>query len=130
MRPMLAALMIVTMAASVAGCASHPVPPGVEGYRFEDIPAPQGFVQDDFLSYGHIYQRFSVYTTVFRGDSSPEVLARFYRAQMPNFGWTLVNEQTAPAAMLTFENSHERCTVNLDTEKGSNTIVKIHRDIK
>jgi hypothetical protein len=108
----------------------EPIPPGVEGAKFEDIPIPAGFQQDKFLTYGHIYPKFKVYTLVYRGKRTAKGTADFYKSAMPKSGWTLSKEDGRDAIRLVFIKDIEKCEIFIKQISQDLTEIKIERGLK
>ena len=110
-----------------SGCVETPDSPGRVGAIFDDVPAPLGFAMDRQQTYGHTYPALRVYTQVFRGRTTVESVAEYYKAQMPVNDWTLASadEASKENVKLSYTKDVEICTVNVYSESIDSTVVKI-----
>lgn len=131
-------LVTVFFIVTIMACQVAQIPsPGAKGAQFDDIPVPDGFVQDNFHSYGYIFSTFKVYTQLFKGNRKLEYIYNFYKGLMPRNGWQLVSENIGSESWeykklitMTYVNTIEQCIIKIYYEHKDTVAIRIDRNLK
>ena len=102
------------------GCAGldqfdpHPPEPAIinNALPFVDVPVPDGFNRDQSKSF--VYDggnEMKVGHLFFSGSTGLEPTVEFYRNEMINKGWTLINSMASTDTVLNYQKEGWTCTV-------------------
>lgn len=92
--------------------------------RFEDIPVPESFRLDPKTSF--VYEDGQIHLGVLHYESRtpPEELVAFFKREMPNYNWNIVNIIEYGDRMLSFEKPGQSCVISI-LPKGRGSLVTI-----
>lgn len=79
--------------------------------RFSDIPVPSGFKIKPEESYTFQTDTFRDGLLKYTGSANPQVVVNFYKEQMPQYNWQLVNLIEYGRSLLNFEKQDQSCTI-------------------
>lgn len=100
------------------GCAPAFPPETVEPpppvYRFADVPIPPDFVRDSTESFVFETPTLKAGIVVYRGGASVDSVVEFFKAEMPQHGWVLINSFEHQEVRLNFEKPGWSCTIRVD----------------
>ena len=114
-------IIIFSSLAFFNGCAGldqfekHPPPePAIinNALPFVDVPVPDGFNRDQLKSF--VYDggnEMKVGHLFFSGSTGLEPTVEFYRNEMINKGWTLINSMASTDTVLNYQKEGWTCTV-------------------
>ena len=78
---------------------------------FTDVPIPKGFKRDLSKSFVYETDNIKVGRLFFSGGTNPKLTVEFYRNEMINQGWTLINSIANKESILNYEKEGWTCTV-------------------
>ncbi|MCM8784533.1 MAG: hypothetical protein NC818_07230 [Candidatus Omnitrophica bacterium] len=92
--------------------------------KFADVPVPQGFKL--IANESFIFQNENGRVGLLRYSGSPtaDLVVNFYREQMPQYGWFLLNIVEYGRRVLNFEKQEESCIITLEPTT-TKTIISI-----
>lgn len=105
------------------GCASFPVqktstPPQplqtAEVLKFEDIPVPRGFKLLANESFAFQTEETRVGLLKYAGSPTADAVVLFYKEQMAQFGWSLLNVVEYGKRILNFDKVDQTCIVTVE----------------
>lgn len=92
--------------------------------KFEDLPAPAGFMMLDKESFAFQNDKNRVALLKYTGARPADQVVAFYKEQMPSYNWNVINIIEYEKRMLNFENSNESCIITIEPH-GSKSIITI-----
>lgn len=107
----------------LTGCASFPIQkaPSQEKalkpaplLKFPDVPVPQGFKLIANESFVFQTQEGRVGLLRYAGSPLADQVVEFYRTEMPQYGWFLLNIVEYGRRVLNFEKENESCIVMIE----------------
>ncbi len=106
--------------ATVIGCARTPkaeksemVPTPAVTYRFEDVPIPRSVSIDKKESFVYESKAIKTGILVYVGKAKVVELAKIFKENMANHGWTLVNNFERDDALLNFNKPGWVCVITI-----------------
>lgn len=80
----------------------------------DDVPVPGGFTLVDKQTLKYESAGVRLAWQEYRGGSERHAVRRFYREQMPSYGWNLINDQEFKETItIRFTKKDEECTVSI-----------------
>jgi len=79
--------------------------------RFDDIPIPSGFKFLPLNSFVYESSKIRIGSLEYSGKSYPYKIVEFYRDNMPNYGWQILNIIEGKETTLSFSKEKEICIV-------------------
>ena len=92
--------------------------------KFSDIPVPTGLKSLSQSSYSFESSGVRVGVLKYYGKADADMVANFYKEQMPMYNWNLVNMIEYGQRLINFERENESCIVTLEP-RGKNVILTI-----
>ncbi|OHB72755.1 MAG: hypothetical protein A2W23_05100 [Planctomycetes bacterium RBG_16_43_13] len=108
----------------------EPTSPATVGFQPDDLPVPDGLVQDRSESVGFEYTILKPCVLTYKGGRGVEYVVKFYKESMPTYNWQLVSESKGNPTMLTFVNNAEKSVISVHKKSSTYTVVKISRGLK
>ncbi|MDD5355687.1 MAG: hypothetical protein PHY56_04075 [Candidatus Omnitrophica bacterium] len=109
---------IIILSVFLAGCSTtgyyHIDSKGLEASdisRFDDIPVPSGFKFLPLDSFVYESGKIRIGVLEYCGKSYPYKIVEFYRDNMPNYGWQILNIIEGKETTLSFSKEKEICIV-------------------
>lgn len=93
-------------------------------FRFSDLPIPAGFKVLPEQSYSFEAAGMRVGILKYKGSAHPAQVVAFYKENMPNHNWELLNAVEYGERLLNFSREKETCIVTI-TPKGSGSLITI-----
>lgn len=91
--------------------------------RFPDLPAPEGFkllVNESFV-FENEYVRFGLLKYV--GRPAADRVVKFYKEEMPSYGWSPINVIEYGTRLLNFEKPNQNCVITVAASATSTSII-------
>jgi len=114
---------LIILFAVINGCASFPVQKtggsastlqaaGV--LKFEDVPVPQGFSL--LANESFIFQSDTMHVGLLKygGRPTADQVVNFYKEQMAQFGWSMLNIVEYSRRILNFEREDQTCVITVE----------------
>jgi len=96
----------------------------LQNFKYEDIPLPKGFkflIKDSIVTETG---KMRAGTLVFKGKALPLEITNFYKSNMPNYGWRLLNIIEGKQSLMNFKKKDEICTIRFEW-KGAGGILTV-----
>ena len=101
--------------ADQSGSTAPAPPPAKMVAGFDDIPVPADMKRDDKLSFVYEAPNVTMGVITYTGYDKGAGLAKFFRTQMPNYGWQFLNAFSEGSAyMVAFLKQGRSCIVNIE----------------
>ena len=91
--------------------------------RFEDLPVPSGFKFLPLNSFISESGKLRVGVLEYYGKSFPYRIVKFYKENMPNYGWRILNIIESKETFLSFEKDSEICIVKFEYTGGKSHLI-------
>ncbi len=88
-------------------------------FRFEDIPVPKGFkffIKDSVITEAG---KIRAGTLIFKGKALPSEVTKFYKDNMPQYNWQLLNIIEGKQSLMNFKKKDEICTIRFEWQRTS-----------
>jgi hypothetical protein len=101
---------------SSAAGSTAPAPPPVKMVaEFDDIPVPADLKRNDDLSFVYEAPGVTMGVITYSGYYKGASVAKFYRTQMPTYGWQFLNAfSESNKFMVAFLKANRSCIINID----------------
>ncbi|MDD5006253.1 MAG: hypothetical protein PHS93_07155 [Candidatus Omnitrophica bacterium] len=120
----------IVLSVFICGCAS----PGYYHFkaddlgksdisRFDDIPVPMGFKFFPLNSFVYEAGKVRIGVLEYYGSSFPYKIVKFYKDNMPNLGWRILNVIESKDTLLSFEKDNEICIVKFSYKGSGGSLV-------
>lgn len=101
--------------ADQSGNAIPTPPPAKMVAGFDDIPVPADLKRDDKLSFVYEAPSVTMGVITYSGYDKGASVARFFRTEMPNYGWQFLNAfSEGNAYMVAFLKANRSCIINIE----------------
>jgi hypothetical protein len=114
---------IVILFAVMSGCASFPVQKSARPQaslgsagtlKFEDVPVPQGFSLLANESFIFQTDTMRVGLLKYSGRPAADQVVSFYKEQMAQFGWSMINVVEYGRRILNFDSEDQSCVITVE----------------
>jgi len=90
--------------------------------KFDDIPVPSGFKLLDKESFAFQNDRSRVALLKYIGPKPADNVMDFFKEQMAQCNWDLINITEYEKKVLNYENSYESCIISIEPQGGKSFI--------
>ena len=98
-----------------SGSTTPAPPPAKMVAGFDDIPVPADLKRDDKLSFVYEAPSVTMGVITYSGYDKGASVARFFRTQMPNYGWQFLNAfSEGDKYMVAFLKAGRSCIINIE----------------
>jgi hypothetical protein len=94
-----------------------------EMLRFNDIPVPGTFRFDSQNSYIFEDKLTRIGVLKYTTATSPDEVVMFFKREMPNAGWQLINILEYGQKILTYDKGEESCVINILPGRTQSTVM-------
>lgn len=91
-------------------------------FKFENIPIPKEYEIETKKSFVFQNNFITVGLLHYKGDATADQLVSFFREQMPNYGWRLLNVVEYGKKIMNFEAEQQTCIITIEPNGESFTI--------